>query len=263
MCAATTERGGDIEVYWIPGCSSCLRMKEFLETTGLPYVDINLAERPDAGATLATYGLSAPATVYGGRGVAGLDLVGIAELIGYDYTPPAMLPVAELKARYDAINAALCRHIAQMTPEFLEFRSPDRDRTLRTLAAHAGTVMRRFLDAQDSEEFDNFADPWDPGYPVRASETATPAELLAWAADSATLFDVWWDRYGFDDPCDRVLTTAWGHRTMHEILERVVWHTAQHTRQIGMFLENLGVQLDDPLTERELDGLPLPKRVHA
>ena len=36
MCAATTERGGDIEVYWIPGCSSCLRMKEFLETTGLP-----------------------------------------------------------------------------------------------------------------------------------------------------------------------------------------------------------------------------------
>jgi glutaredoxin/uncharacterized damage-inducible protein DinB len=262
---ATGARAGadPIEIYWAPGCTSCLRMKEFIESTGLDYQEHNVVADPAAAQRLAALGLITPATVVGQRGVPGLDLVGIAELIGFDYTPPAMLAPAELKDRYDLINAALCRHISQLTPETIEYRSPDRDRTLRTLAAHAGTIMRRFLDAQEAEEFDNWADPWDQAFSPRPSPDADGAELLDWARGSVRAFDRWWDTAGYDDPLDRVLTTAWGHRTMHEILERVVWHTAQHTRQLGMFLTDLGVTLDGPLTASELSGLPLPARIQA
>jgi len=29
-----------VDVYWMPGCRSCLRMKEFIERAGVPYVKV-------------------------------------------------------------------------------------------------------------------------------------------------------------------------------------------------------------------------------
>ena len=36
---ATAER---VRVYWQPGCTSCLRMKEFLTKNGVPFVSVNV-----------------------------------------------------------------------------------------------------------------------------------------------------------------------------------------------------------------------------
>ena len=36
------------KVYWQPGCTSCLRAKEFLKENGIPFESINVRE--DAGA---------------------------------------------------------------------------------------------------------------------------------------------------------------------------------------------------------------------
>ncbi len=77
------------------------------------------------------------------------------------------------------------------------------------------------------------------------------------------MLDAWWQKIGYDDPLDRVVETQWGHRTLHEVLERAVWHPAQHTRQVALFLERLGIEPDGPLTPEDLAGLPLPERVHV
>jgi hypothetical protein len=45
------------------------------------------------------------------------------------------------------------------------------------------------------------------------------------------------------------------------MLERMVWHAAQHTRQLMLMLECAGVQPDRPLTADDLRGLPLPDDV--
>ena len=50
-----------IEVYWVPGCSSCLRMKEFIERTGFEFESVNLADAPGRTAKLDRIGVSAPA----------------------------------------------------------------------------------------------------------------------------------------------------------------------------------------------------------
>ncbi len=31
-----------IKAYWQPGCTSCLRMKEFLSKHGVPFVSVNV-----------------------------------------------------------------------------------------------------------------------------------------------------------------------------------------------------------------------------
>jgi hypothetical protein len=247
-----------IEVYWVPGCSSCLRMKEFIEQTGFEFESVNLAAAPGRMAKLDRIGVSAPAVAVGERGVQGLDLVGIAALIGYDYDPPQMLPPAVMKAKYDTVITALHRYTGQLAGEQLDYRSPDNNRSVRFLVAHAAAIMRYFVEAYDQERFDNSGRP-----PADLATTGTCEELLAFTAGTAEMLNAWWDARGFDDPFDRVLETSWGHRTLHEVFERAVWHTAQHTRQLMDWMETIGVAPVDPLTSEDLAGLPLPARLMA
>ena len=55
-----------IKAYWQPGCTSCLRMKEFLTKHGVPFVSVNVLEDRTAMAELAA-SLPAPHS-FGRRG---------------------------------------------------------------------------------------------------------------------------------------------------------------------------------------------------
>src|SRR5262249_48332587 len=46
-----------IKAYWQPGCTSCLRMKEFLTKHGVPFVSINVLEDKQGFAELAELGI--------------------------------------------------------------------------------------------------------------------------------------------------------------------------------------------------------------
>ncbi len=46
-----------IKAYWQPGCTSCLRMKEFLTRHGVPFVSVNVLEDRAAMAELAELGV--------------------------------------------------------------------------------------------------------------------------------------------------------------------------------------------------------------
>jgi glutaredoxin len=46
-----------IKAYWQPGCTSCLRMKEFLIKRGVAFVSVNVLENKDAFAELAALGI--------------------------------------------------------------------------------------------------------------------------------------------------------------------------------------------------------------
>ena len=52
-----------------------------------------------------------------------------------------------------------------------------------------------------------------------------------------------------------------GIQTLLEYLERETWHTGQHTRQVMMFMEQLGIPVDRPLGPEVFAGLPMPERV--
>ena len=46
-----------LKAYWQPGCSSCLRMKEFLQRHGVAFESINVLADKDAFADLARLGI--------------------------------------------------------------------------------------------------------------------------------------------------------------------------------------------------------------
>ena len=257
MAEAVALNSDTIKAYWVPGCSSCLRMKEFLQKSGKDFDAVNIETRPDEAAALRSYALRPPAVVRDGRAVSGLDLVGVADLIGVDYTPPRILPAAVLKQRYGAVTATVCTLISQLTPEQLQYKAPDRDRTMAELGAQIGSIMRCFVDAYDNERYDHSLE--NP-----AVEPTRPDQIVAIARETQRRLDAWWTRFGFDDPLDRVIETSWGPRTLLEAFERSVWHPMQHTRQLTFFVEqHLGITPVRRLRPEELAGLPLPEGIHA
>ena len=52
-----------------------------------------------------------------------------------------------------------------------------------------------------------------------------------------------------------------GTTSRHEMLERTVWHTTQHVRQLASLLEQSGLKPDAPLTSEDIKGLPLTDKV--
>ncbi|MET0295569.1 MAG: glutaredoxin domain-containing protein [Phenylobacterium sp.] len=244
-----------VEAYWMPGCTSCLRMKEFLEASGVPFVAINLDGNPEAQAKLKALGLLAPVTCIGERGVNGMDLAAVAELVGVEYRPRAMLTPAELVERYEVNQQAGCRFLAQMTPQALAYQIDGRARPMLEVAYQVGMVARSFLKAY-------YDDRHTTRFYSLPQDVRTKEQILEAATETRARMRKWWDEEGQDDPLDRVTKTYWGHATLHEVLEREVWHTTQHARQLMDVLQRHGIAPDGPLTPAHLDGLPLPERIH-
>ena len=250
-----------VEVYWMIGCSSCLRMKEFVEKSGVPYTAYEVTQDPVAMEKVRRLKAEVPCTVVGDEWALGLDLGAVAKLIGIPYEAPDILPTDQLLEKYRIVIDTLQRLIRQARPEILDFKEPERDRTLINLAYHAASVMRTFLYAYDPERL-------APGdvylmehFPHLPPECSTAEDIVARAQETLELAESWWREYGFDDPLDRVEHCYWGNRTLLEMFEREVWHSAQHTRQVAFYLEHAGISPDRPLGPTELAGLPVPERV--
>src|SRR3546814_11843579 len=54
---STETKNTEIRVYWQPGCTSCLRTKEFLSSHGIPFVSRNVLADENAFAELSRFGL--------------------------------------------------------------------------------------------------------------------------------------------------------------------------------------------------------------
>jgi glutaredoxin len=249
-----------VKVYWMPGCSACLRMKEFVGGLDIQYALINVLESPQCSGLLETLGLEVPAVVVGDQGVSGVDLAGIAKLVRRPYSEPVILEPKVLQSIYDHLVNTAVSLIRVMPPEALDFRTPGRDRNLRALILHAATVMGGFTVIEDTNYF-------TAGYEFIPldSRSAGRTYLASVFQSTAEDFNDWWEKVGLTDSFDRIVESKHGRVwTLLEAFERAVWHTAHHVRQLDYFLgSEFGVQPKNELNEELLLGLPLPEGIYA
>src|SRR6478752_1839222 len=104
-----------IKAYWQPGCTSCLRMKEFLSKHGVPFVSVNVLADKAAFAELAELGIRSVPIVRRGKDWAnGQVLKDVARVAGIKWGGAKMLPVPELVSRLVTIQQAAQRLFAQI-----------------------------------------------------------------------------------------------------------------------------------------------------
>ena len=180
----------------------------------------------------------------------------MARFLDLDYAPPVKLTPDELFQRYFDINRIAQGFVRAMPAEHLEFHFPERPRPFIELAHHAFHIGAAFLHCYRTGEL-----------PFHLMETSIPDTLRSQEAmagyGAGVLSDMerWWEEHGQYDPFLREVSTYFGRATLHEVYERCVWHTAQHVRQLEMFLGHFDVPVARPLTAEDLDGLPLPEGV--
>lgn len=243
-----------ISVYWTTGCSSCVRVKEFLTRKGIAFESINVATDPAAMKFLASLGArSIPVVVRGREFTFAQSLDDVAKFVGIEHNVDVLAPDV-LVARWKTIMEIATLAISKIPGEMLEkLPAPPRARTVRDVAYHIFQVPDAYLQVVN----DGLED-WTVVANIDAPPDLDTADILAYADRQTKGVSQWWDNLE-DRSCNRPLKMFYGVHSMHSFLERSVWHTAQHTRQLLWWSNENGIAVEKPLTEEILEGLPIPK----
>ncbi len=189
---------------------------------------------------------SVPVVARGGRFIPGIDLGMVAEFLQLPYDPEPALPVDVLMTRLGHALATAARLTAQIPFGNLGDKLPNRDRTLLSLANHIVQIAGGFIKVAAGREFTRSA----------ISGNELDRDTLA---ERSRAVETELSRLVVD--ASHRVATYYGTSTLHGVLERCTWHAAQHTRQLAMVLEGLGIEPDNPLGSDDLAGLPLPEEV--
>ncbi len=248
----------DLRVYWQPGCSSCLKTKEFLTEHGVPFVSINVLADEIGFRELGELGLRrVPIVRRGSDWVDGQVIRDVARIAGIRWNAGALLAPVELVARGDAVLSAAMRLAASIPENKLDTLYPNRPRSYRQISAHIAQIFEAFLDLVERGIRVEHA-VYEQDVPARVT---TGAQLVAFGEAVRQRFARWWSNGGRDLSFDGRADVYYGTQTLHEFMERTVWHAGQHTRQLELAVKKLGLRVDPPLTAEELGGLPLPENV--
>jgi glutaredoxin/uncharacterized damage-inducible protein DinB len=245
----------DLKVYWRPGCSSCVKVKEYLAQQGVAFESIDVSARPEAMRDLLAFGVkTVPVVVRGGEFVFAQALEDVARFIGRRFEQARLSPEALMQKWLHVLRAAQ-RHARQLPASRLGERAvQSRDRSIRDLAYHIYQIPDAFLQAVESGAGD-LTSIYNAPPPA---DVVSTENIRAYAKRIENRLENWWNGLP-DKSCRQSVNTYYGERPLHELLERCTWHSAQHARQIIAVLERLGIKPDAPLTDADYAGLPMPK----
>ena len=179
-----------------------------------------------------------------------VSFLGLAE-----ETAPRLSPTA-LAERFDHILETAIRLVRQMPDSQLERELPNRPRSWRVLMHHLFQIPTALLDMEATGQTlkrEHLVAP--PPGDMRSSES-----IALFGESVRRRFNDWWSS-AREGSFDSHVPTYFGGTTRHEMLERTVWHSAQHTRQTASLLEQAGIEPDRPLNQMDIEGLPLTERV--
>jgi len=247
-----------LKVYWQPGCSSCLRTKEFLAKRGVPFVSVNALADETAFAELAKLGLRrVPIVVRGRHWADGQVLQDVARVAGIPPDCKPLPPVRELVSKGRAVMSGARALLARIPEAALEEQLPGRDRSHLKLGRHVFHIFELFLDQTERGRRAEVEDYLTDG----PADVATARQLLAYGAQVRERFAAWSTRVDTTDFSVRA-DVYYGEPTMHEFFERTVSHAAQHTRQLEAVVRMLGLPADSDLTPAVFAGLGIADNVY-
>jgi glutaredoxin len=248
-------RAARIQVFWQPGCTSCLRTKEFLTQQGIEFDSFDVHNDPAAREALQALGArSVPVVALGGRYTLAQSMRDVIKFLDLQTRVMDPLPPAELVAKLERVLVAAAGLVRQMPAGRLHEVFRNRNRTPAAIGFHVFRVAEMGLDASARKplQFEGFND--------LPPDDWSAEDIARWGDGIRERLSGWWAAER-DRSLAYLVPTYYGQRTMHDVLERTAWHSAQHTRQLALILETYGIPPRDPLLGEDLAGLPVPDEV--
>ena len=249
----------EVSVYWQPGCTSCLRAKEFLTRHKVPFRSRNVLADAEAYEELARFGIKrVPIVSLGENWVDGQSLKDVARLVGINHVATKQLAPSVLVQRLLNTLDAAGRFVAQVPAADLEGTVlPNRPRSLTQLSYHLFNVADAFVEHEEGIPltFASYCREPEPG-------TMPKLELLAYGEAVKARFEMWWHNDGQSQDWTEQARVYYAEHTMHDYLERTTWHAGQHTRQLmWVMADRLSITPERPLGPDAFSGLPMPESI--
>ena len=248
-----------IRVFWMPGCTSCVKVKEFLSSQEVPYEPVNVLTDPNAAEELRKLGASSvPVVARGDKFVFAQSLDDVASFLGLKVVFNRLPPVVLMDRWFYFLEVAQAL-IADIPPDKLDFRPmKDRDRSVKALAFHIFQVPEAFLENVQNGLLDlNIV--FDAKAPA---DVRTTADIIRHGAAMTGRLRDWWNKVE-DKTVSWSVDTFYGKQSLHSFMERSTWHTAQHVRQLMVVLETVKASVKRPIAKAAYVGLPMPQAVWA
>ena len=129
--------------------------------------------------------------------------------------------------KLDLVLTAAARYVRQIPASELQKPFRNRNRPIRALAFHVFRIVEGFLESmQDGEQLT-----YDRIMRDEAPASLGPEDLARYGESVLARAQAWWAGYP-DKSCAQPMPTYFGEHPVHVVLERTVWHPAQHTRQL-------------------------------
>ena len=88
----------------------------------------------------------------------------------------------------------------------------------------------------------------------------TSEDIANFGEEISNRFILWWKKSS-DSDFSKQVPTYFGMTSRHELLERTVWHSTQHIRQLQSLLENIEIKPVVIISKEQLEGLPLTQEI--
>jgi len=199
---------------------------------------------------------SVPVVARDGRFVYAQVISEVIAFLGLNEAGGPVLAPAALAERAQVVLGTAARLVRQLPDAALENVLPNRPRSWRVLAHHVFQIPVAFL---EMEEQGTRLD-YEVMTAAPPDDLRTGASIAAFGESVRARFAAWWARAAGEDFAQRV-DTYFGGTSRHEMLERTVWHAAQHVRQLAALLESIGIAPDRPLGAAEIRDLPLTDKI--
>jgi len=260
MGYSNTETGEQLplKVYWQPGCSSCLKTKEFLIANGMEFDSINVLEDECGFEELAALGLKlVPIVARGPEWANGAVFRDVARVAGFQWAGHDMLSPPDLLNRINGILTGALRFASQIPENTLDDMLPGRPRSYRQLSYHIFNIPDVFLDHVELDAPYTY----EALISILPDDMASKQDLLDYGGQVQARLNAWWETARRDTDFNQDSDVYYGDVTLHEVLERTGWHSGQHTRQLMLTLDKLNIDADQPLGDEAFAGLPMPNNV--
>ncbi|MCZ6888542.1 MAG: hypothetical protein O7H39_08605 [Gammaproteobacteria bacterium] len=229
-------------------------MKEFLAAREVAFESIDVVREPAALETLREAGLrGVPVVARGETFVYAQDLSQVADLVGLEYAAEPTLSPEILVERYTKVLRAAKRFAVQIPAARLADQLPERPRTYLALLNHLVEIAAVYIRVSQGEPFTGKFARAVPSPERGIDGLLQHTDEVIGALQGAL-------QVTQRDP-GRKVDTYYGPQSLHALLERCTWHSAQHARQVMMVLRMLDIEPDGALVDEDFDDLPMPNDV--
>ena len=249
-------KAAGLRLFWQPGCSSCVKVKEMLTELGVPFTSVNILDHDDAMDEMIAHGARAvPVLIRGNEMIFAQSLEDVAKFVGRERPTNRLAPDLLMQRWTYFLDTALSL-VDQIPPDRLNMHPvAGRERTVCSLAYHIFQIPEGFLSvvnltSEDSRLIDN----------ADYHHLKTNEQILDYARSVLVQLKQWWEHRADRTGIER-FTTYYGVQPLHQILDRATWHSAHHTRQLNIVLDGLGVAVRTPIDAAAYQGLPMPKAI--